>query len=220
MKLSEFLKKVEWLKSNHPYGGACIRINSENTIYIDPANLSEENTEKKADIILLTHSHEDHFSVETLEKLVKSTTIIVCPTDCEESLIHKDFDFNIYIAKLHEKIKLNRVKIEVVPAYSSTAHPDSAGWVGYIIELNGIRIYHSGDSGLTPEVNALKNIDIAFITVREPYMMSPKEVVQAAEAFKPHILIPIHWIEEERDDIEYILKNAPESTKVLMLEMV
>ena len=220
MKLSEFLKKVEWLKSSHPYGGACIRINSEKTIYIDPANLSEESTKKKADLILLTHSHDDHFSIETLEKLVKPTTIIVCPTDCEESLIHEHFEFNIYVIKPSERIKLNRVKIDAVPAYSSSAHPNSAGWVGYVIELNGFRIYHSGDSGLTPEMSSLKNIDIAFVTVREPYMMSPKEVIQSINEFKPKIIIPIHWIEEEKKDIDYIIKNAPESTKVIILELI
>ena len=63
MKLSEFLKKIEWLKSSHPYGSACIRINSEKTIYFDPANIPEESMKKKADLILLTHSHDDHFSI-------------------------------------------------------------------------------------------------------------------------------------------------------------
>lgn len=219
MKLLEFLKKVEWLKSSHPYGSACIRINSEKTIYIDPANLSEENWKKKADFILLTHSHDDHFSIETLENIVKPTTIIVCPSDCEESLINEHFEFNIYVIKPSERVKLNRVKIEAIPAYSTSAHPNSAGWVGYVIELNGFRIYHSGDSGFTPEMSALKNIDIAFITVREPYMMSPKEVIQSINVFKPKIIIPIHWIEEEKEDIDYIIKNAPESTKAIILEL-
>ncbi len=220
MKLSEFLKKIEWLKSSHPYGSACIRINSEKTIYIDPANLSEESTKKKADLILLTHSHDDHFSIETLEKLVKPTTIIVCPTDCEESLLHEHFDFNIYVIKPCESIKLSRVKIEAIPAYSSSAHPSSAGWVGYVIELKEFRIYHSGDSGFTPEMSLLTNIDIAFVTVREPYMMSSEEVVQAIKAFNPQILIPIHWIEEEKENIEFIKKNSPKSTEVIMLEMI
>lgn len=220
MKLSEFLKKVEWLKSSHPYGSACIRINSEKTIYIDPANLSDESTKKKADLILLTHSHDDHFSIETLEKLVKPTTIIVCPFDCEESLINDHFEFNIYVIKPNENLKLNRVKIEAIPAYSSSAHPNSAGWIGYVIDLNGFRIYHSGDSGFTPEMSALTNINLAFVTVREPYMMSPEEVIQAIKAFNPQILIPIHWIEEEKENIEFIKKNSPKSTEVIMFEMI
>ncbi|MFX0038946.1 MAG: MBL fold metallo-hydrolase [Promethearchaeota archaeon] len=218
MHLSEFLKKFEWLETHHPYGSACIRINSEIIIYFDPVNLSEENMKKKADIILLTHSHDDHFSVDTIENLVKPTTIIVCPFDCEEPLLQEHFDFNIYIVKPRDSIKLNQVKIEVVSAYSSSAHPDSEGWVGYIIEINGIRLYHSGDSGLIPEMRTLNDIDIAFVTIREPYMMSPKEVIQAINAFKPKVLIPIHWIEEEKDDINYIKKNSPESIKVVLLE--
>ncbi len=219
MQLSEFLKKIEWLETDHPYGSACVRINSEIVIYFDPVSLSEENMKKKADLILLTHSHEDHFSVETLENLVKPTTIIVCPFDCEEKLLQDHFDFNIYIIKTGETVKLNRVRIKAIPAYSSSAHPNSAGWVGYIIELNDFRIYHSGDSGFIPEMNDLKNIDISFLTVREPYMMSPKEILQAVNTFKPKILIPIHWIKEEKESIDYIIENSPKSTRVIILEM-
>ncbi|MFW9972884.1 MAG: MBL fold metallo-hydrolase, partial [Candidatus Odinarchaeota archaeon] len=164
--------------------------------------------------------HDDHFSVETLENLVKPTTIIVCPSDCEESLIHENFEFNIFIAKPEEKFKLNRVKIEIIPAYSASAHPNSAGWVGYIIELNDLRIYHSGDSGIIPEMNDIQNIDVAFFTVREPYMMSPKDVIKAAEIIKPKILIPIHWIEEEKLDIKYIKEHSPKSTEILILKMI
>ncbi len=218
MHISEFLKKIDWLESEHQYGSACIRINSESIIYFDPVNISEKNMEKKADLILLTHSHDDHFSVETLEKLVKPTTIIVCPVDCEESLLQNHFDFNIYVVKPDETIKLNRIKITTIPAYSSSAHPNSAGWLGYIIELNDFRLYHSGDSGFTPEMKSLKNIDIAFLTIREPYMMSPKEMIQAIESFKPKFSIPIHWIDEEKKDIDYVKENAPESTKVIILE--
>jgi len=218
MQLSDFLKRIEWLESEHPYGSACIRINSELTIYFDPTNLSEENMKKKADLILLTHSHDDHFSIQTLENLVKPTSIIVCPFDCEESLLQEHFDFNIYVIKPGETVKLNRVKIEAIPAYSSSAHPNSAGWVGYVIEINDFQIYHSGDSGFIPEMSGLTNIDIAFFTVREPYMMSPNEVIQAIRALKPKILIPIHWIEEEKENINYIKINSPKSTKVITLE--
>jgi L-ascorbate metabolism protein UlaG (beta-lactamase superfamily) len=217
MQLSEFLKNVDWLETIHPYGSACIRINSEITLYFDPVNLSENNMKKKADLILLTHSHDDHFSVETIENLVKPTTIIICPVDCEESLIQEHFDFNIYVIKAGDIIKLNRVRIEAIPAYSTSAHPNSAGWVGYIIEVNNFRIYHSGDSSFIPEMNQLKNIDIAFLTVREPYMMSPEEVIQAVNAFNPKILVPIHWVEEEKANVEYIKEKVPKSTKPMIL---
>jgi L-ascorbate metabolism protein UlaG (beta-lactamase superfamily) len=218
MQLVEFLEKIEWLESTHPYGSACIRINNMNVIYFDPSHLSEKNMETKADLIMISHSHDDHFSVETLEKLVKPTTIIVCPSDCEEELLQDHFDFNIYVIESGDSVKLHNVKISAFPAYSSSAHPDSAGWLGYVIELNKFKIYFSGDSGFIPEMNNLKNVDIAFVTVREPYMMGSKDVINAINAFKPKILIPIHWIEEEKDDIDYILNNAPESTKVIILE--
>jgi L-ascorbate metabolism protein UlaG (beta-lactamase superfamily) len=220
MQITEFLNKIEWLKSTHPYGSACIRINHKKIIYFDPSFLSEKNLETKADLILITHTHDDHFSVETLKNLVNPNTIIVCPSDCEEELLLNHYDFNIYIIKLGEDIKIHNVKITAFPSYSSTAHPSSVEWLGYIIELENFRIYHSGDSGFIPEMNQLRNIDIALLTVREPYMMSPKEVLQAIDAFKPKILIPIHWIEEEKHDIEYIVKIAPKSTKVIILDMI
>ncbi len=218
MQLAEFLKNIEWLESTHPYGSACIRISNGNVIYFDPSNLSEKNMETKADLILLSHPHDDHFSVKTLEKLVRPTTIIVCPSDCEEELLKEQFDFNIYVIKSGETVKLHNVKISAFPAYSSSAHPAESGWLGYVIKLNNFQIYHSGDSGFIPEMNHLKNVDIAFVTVREPYMMGPKDVINAIDTIKPKIIIPIHWIEEEKEDIDYIINYAPESTKVIILE--
>jgi L-ascorbate metabolism protein UlaG (beta-lactamase superfamily) len=218
LKLSQFLKKIDWLKTDHPNGSACIRISIEITIYIDPVNLSEENMLKKADIILLTHSHDDHFSVETLEKIVKPTTIIVCPSDCEKSLIQEQYEFTIYVVKPGENITLNHTKINAIPAYSTVVHPNSEGWLGYIIEIYDFRLYFSGDSTYIPEMNNLKNIDIAFFNIREPYQMSPKEVIQAIKAFKPNIAIPIHWIEEEKENIDYIIDHSPKSTEILILQ--
>lgn len=218
MQLSELLKKIDWLETHHQYGSACIRINSGITIYFDPVNLSEEDIAHKADLILLTHSHDDHFSVETLEKLVKPTTIIVCPIDCEETLLQDHFDFNLYVVKPGETVKLNQVKIKAIPAYSTSAHPNSEGWMGYVIDINNFRLYHSGDSGFIPEMEDLKNIDIAFLTIREPYMMSPEEIIRAIKSFKPKIAIPIHWIEEEKENIDYIIENSPDSTEILILE--
>jgi L-ascorbate metabolism protein UlaG (beta-lactamase superfamily) len=219
MNISSFLKKIEWLKSNHPYGSACIRINSNQIIYIDPASISENNLQIKADLILLTHSHDDHFSIPTLRCLVKQDTNIICTVDCEEQLEKIFPSIHIYHAKPGMTKTINSIKIEAVPAYSIAGHPRSAGWVGYIIEVSGFRIYHSGDSGLTPEMKQIRNIDIAFLTVRSPYMMSPNELIQALEDINPKLAIPIHWIEAEKEDIDYILQNNPDTHKIEILEM-
>ncbi|MFX1384705.1 MAG: MBL fold metallo-hydrolase [Promethearchaeota archaeon] len=217
MQLTEFIKKIEWLQSTHPYGSACIRIKDENVIYFDPSNLLEKDIKVKADLILISHSHNDHFSVKTIEKLVKPTTIIICPLDCEEDLLHDNHEFNIFLMKPGESTKLHNIRISSIPAYSQSAHPNSAGWLGYVIELHEFRIYHSGDSGFIEEMKNLNNIDLAFLTVREPYMMSPKDVIKAVNSFKPKIIIPIHWVEEEKENINYIKNNVPKSTKVLIL---
>ncbi len=218
MELKKFLEKIEWLESNHPYGGACIRINDETIIYFDPSHLNINDTSLKADLILITHSHDDHFSIKDLKRLVKPTTIIVCPKDCEEDLLQDNYNFNIYVIKSNEVVKLHNIKIKAFPSYSSAAHPNSAGWLGFIIEVHKFKLYHSGDSGFIPEMKELKDIDIAFLTVREPYMMSPKETIKAIEAIKPKIAIPVHWIEEEMENIDYIKENSLSFSQVIILD--
>jgi L-ascorbate metabolism protein UlaG (beta-lactamase superfamily) len=88
------------------------------------------------------------------------------------------------------------------------------GWLGYIITIGGIRIYHSGDTSFIPEMKELENIDIAILTVRNHYMMNGKQVVDAIASFKPKVVIPVHWLPAEESDIRYIQEHAPTGIKV------
>ncbi len=85
-----------------------------------------------------------------------------------------------------------------------------------MLTLGGIRVYHTGDSGFTPEMAALSGIDSLIADVRSPYQMSPKQVVQAAQALKPKLVIPVHWVPRERMGIEYIRDSAPAGIQVLL----
>ncbi|MBY9003062.1 MAG: MBL fold metallo-hydrolase [Candidatus Lokiarchaeota archaeon] len=219
-EIQKFLEKIEWLRSSHPYGGACIRIMDGKTIYVDPSQISPEQMNYKADIILITHSHDDHFSMKTISNLIKSDTIIISPDDVNEKLSENDDKLNVFILKASESKLIGDIKITAIPAYSNSAHPRSSSWIGYIIEIEGHKIYHSGDSGLIEEMKVLNDIDIAFLTIRHPYMMSAKEIVEAVKIIQPKICVPIHWIEEERSEIDYIIKNCPRSTKLCILEMI
>jgi L-ascorbate metabolism protein UlaG (beta-lactamase superfamily) len=207
--VARLLKHVQWLDSPHRYGSACVRITSKKVIYVDPANLSDEQARKKADVILITHSHDDHFTLPTLEKLRKPETKIVTVRDCAQHLLAGWQ--GVTVVAPGEKISVEGIGIEAVPAYNlaSAAHPKSAGWVGFVLTIDGVRLYHSGDTSLTPEVAALRGIDIAILAVRNPYMMSQEEIVQAASVMQPKVVIPVEWLPSESEEIVYIREHMP-----------
>jgi L-ascorbate metabolism protein UlaG (beta-lactamase superfamily) len=218
--MKEIKKKIKWLKSNHAYGSACVRIIHDKVIYIDPSNLSSEQTSVKADLILVTHSHDDHFSIKTLRDLQKESTTIITPADCHEELIKSSSNFKLLKLLPGDKTALDGMTIEAVPAYNleSSAHPRSKGWVGYILTIEGVQIYHSGDTSFIPEMKNLTDIDIAIVTVRDHYMMNGKQVVDAITSFRPKVVIPVHWLQPEEPDIQYIQEHAPSGIEVLILE--
>jgi L-ascorbate metabolism protein UlaG (beta-lactamase superfamily) len=218
--VEEIQKKIQWLKSSHAYGSACVRITHGKVIYIDPSFLSSEQTRIKADLILVTHSHDDHFSIKTLQDLSKESTTIVTPKDCHDELIKASPGFKLITLSPGENTTVDDVTIEAVPAYNleSSAHPRSKDWLGYIISIEEVRIYHSGDTSFIPEMKELNNIDIAIVTVRNQYMMNGKQVVDAIATFRPRVVIPVHWLPPEEADIRYIKEHAPSGIKILILE--
>ena len=218
--VADLQKKIEWLKSSHAYGSACVRITHDKVIYIDPSCLSREQTKIKADLILITHSHDDHFSLNTLQDLNTESTTIVTVKDCHDELIRTNKGFKVRMISPGDKTNVDDIVIEAVPAYNlkSTAHPRSEGWAGYIITIGGVRVYHSGDTSFIPEMKELNNIDIALLTVRDHYMMNGKQVVDAITALKPKVVIPVHWLESEKSEIQYIKENAPLGIKVVLLK--
>ena len=228
-EVSDIKNKIEWLKSSHAYGSACVRIANDKVIYIDPSHLSIEQTGIKADLILVTHSHDDHFSISTIQELCKESTTIVTSKDCHNKLIEASPGFKsktlspgfkVKALAPGENVTIDDVTIEAVPAYNleSSAHPRSNGWVGYIVTIGGVRIYHSGDTSFIPEMKELNNIDIAILTVRDHYMMNGKQVVDAISTFRPKVVIPVHWLPPEEADILYIKEHAPSGIKILILE--
>ncbi len=177
--------KLDWL------GHASVRINSDKIIYIDPYQIKGE---VKADLILITHGHYDHCSIEDIQKIAKPTTIIVATTDCSSKFSGKVEVADVKLIESGQSINVIGVKIESVPAYNPKKqfHPKSNAWVGYIIEIKGKRIYHAGDTDLIPEMKKIK-ADIALLPIGGKYTMSPEEAAEAANIIKPEIAIPIHF---------------------------
>ncbi len=172
---------------------ACVRVRGSKTIYFDPYNID---TDVKADIILITHEHYDHCSPEDIEKIIKEDTIIIASHQCKEKL--KQFEGRvkeIRFLKPFEKTNVDNVEIEGFPAYNVNKpfHPKEDEKLGYVVTLDGKRLYHAGDTDVIPEMNGLENIDIAFLPVSGTYVMTAEEAVEAAKMIRPKVAIPIHY---------------------------
>ncbi|HNV68252.1 MAG TPA: MBL fold metallo-hydrolase, partial [Candidatus Ozemobacteraceae bacterium] len=176
--LKEFARKhLTWL------GHDSFLIHAGKTIYIDPYQITDA---KPADIVLITHEHFDHCSPEDIAKIQHDKTVVVAPEDCLGKLTG-----NVRSIKPGMKIEIHGIEIEAVPAYNvgKKFHPRLNAWVGYILTLEGIRLYHAGDTDFVPEMKTLRT-DIAMLPVSGTYVMTAEEAVQAALAMRPKLAIP------------------------------
>lgn len=180
------LSKDQVLRDVHWLGHASFRLTGERVVYIDPWQLKGEG---KADIILVTHAHADHCSPADVAKIRGPETVVLAPADCVARL-----GGEVRVVKPGDRLTVQGVAIEVVPAYNiaKSNHPKQSGWVGYIVTLNGVRIYHAGDTERIPEMEGLK-ADVALLPVDGKYTMTAAEAAGAADAITPQVAVPIHW---------------------------
>jgi L-ascorbate metabolism protein UlaG (beta-lactamase superfamily) len=173
---------------------ASFLIEDEKVIYIDPFSIPDKLAETlpKADIILITHDHTDHFSPEDIKKIIKASTSVV--------------SIEVVVDELPEEVKISHVvapgdtltvqgvPIEAVPAYNidKKFHPRDKGYVGFLVHLDGRTIYHAGDTDLIPEMKSLK-VDVALLPAGGRFTMDEKEAAEAANLIKPGIAVPMHW---------------------------
>ena len=193
----------------------------EKVIHVDPwSRLADYSTLPKADIILVTHEHSDHLDPTAVDQLRKPDTTVICTEICSQKLK------GAVVMKNGDTRTAMGLKILAVPAYNivhkrdngSPFHPKGAG-NGYIITFGDKRVYVAADTENTPEMKALRNIDIAFLPMNLPYTMTPGMVADAARAFKPKILYPYHYgdtdtsklveLLKEDKDIEVRIRNMP-----------
>ena len=170
-----------------------IEISKEKVIYIDPFKIDKDYND--ADIIFITHDHYDHYSEEDIDKVKKGDTVIVAPEELLTKLLKKGFSQNYIITvDSEEKNMIEGIKFETVPAYNTNKqfHPKANGWVGYIIEIKGVRYYIAGDTDITEENKKVK-CDVAFVPVGGTYTMDFKEAAYFINEIKPQIAIPVHY---------------------------
>ena len=170
-----------------------IRFNKGKIIYVDPFHLKKEY--KDADIILITHSHYDHFSKEDIEKVKKDDTKIYITKDLLEETKSIGFiEDNIVIVNPNEIYYEDDIEINTIRAYNINKqfHPKENNWVGYILKIQGFTYYIAGDTDITEE-NRKVNCDVAFVPVGGTYTMTANEAAVLVNEIKPKIAVPVHY---------------------------
>jgi len=209
--------KLTWL------GHDGFRIEDGQVIYIDPFEIKEG---VKADLVLVSHEHDDHCSIGDLKKIVTSNTVVVAHSQSKNEL-SKLHVKDLKIIKPGDKVTLGNVTVEAVPAYNTNKfrepgkvfHPKEDGKLGFIVTVKGVRIYHAAD---TDHINEMKGMapDIALLPVSGTYVMTAKEAAEAAGSIKPKVAIPMHYaaIVGSVKDAEEFKKLAKCEVKILQKE--
>ncbi|MCB2149338.1 MAG: MBL fold metallo-hydrolase [Deltaproteobacteria bacterium] len=183
---TNLLDRIKWL------GHDGFEIGTDGvTLMIDPFQVGEG---RQADIILVTHPHFDHCSVDDIARIRKPSTVIVTEPESAEKLSAANLSGDIRIVKPGDSLTVSGILIEAVAAYNMDKHfhPKEKNWLGFIITIGGVRVYHAGDTDLIPEMNGL-SADIALLPVSGTYVMTAGEAVAAARRIKPKTAMPMHY---------------------------
>jgi L-ascorbate metabolism protein UlaG (beta-lactamase superfamily) len=183
-----------------PLNHATLQITFGKTVIdVDPVPQATYTGLAAPTIVLVTDIHGDHLDPATINKRKKATTTIVAPQAAVAQLTAAQIANPVVMAN-GDKKTVGGIEIEAVPMYNLTRgqapgqfYHDKGRGNGYILTLGGKRIYIAGDTEGTPEMKALKNIDVAFIPMNLPYTMPPLEAAEAVKAFKPKIVYPYHY---------------------------
>ena len=162
-------------------------------IYFDPYKI--EGNLNDADYIFITHSHYDHYSEDDIKKVMKNDTKFVVTSDLESKVKALGvLEDNVLVVYPNEEHKIDYISFETIPAYNidKTYHKKSYNWVGYVIDLDGVKYYDVGDSDVTDE---FKNVscDVIFVPVGGTYTMTDSEAARAVNEMKPKYAVPVHY---------------------------
>lgn len=179
--LTEVLDNIVWLG----HDGFMIK-GKDKVVVIDPYQVGSA---ASADILLITHPHYDHCSPEDIAKFQTEATVIV--TEPESA---KQLSGDVRTMSPGDAIEVAGIKIEAVPSYNTNKkfHPKNKNWLGFIITIDGIRVYHAGDTDLIDEM-AKFAVDIALLPVSGTYVMTAPEAIEAAKRIKPQVAVPMHY---------------------------
>jgi L-ascorbate metabolism protein UlaG (beta-lactamase superfamily) len=201
------------------HGSLMFRIN-DYVIHIDPVKSSGiYDNLPKTDLILVTHEHYDHLDIDLVKYLRKEETLMFCSGSCIAKVPWAQ------VLKPGDIKTAGDITIEAVNAYNivnerakgQPFHPKGIG-NGYIINIGDKKFYIAGDTENTPEMKALKGINVAFLPMNLPYTMTPEMVADAAKSFKPEILYPYHFGDTNTDEIIRLLKGTNIEVRIRKLQ--
>jgi L-ascorbate metabolism protein UlaG (beta-lactamase superfamily) len=155
-------------------------------VYVDPYLLPS--APAKADVVVMTHEHADHCAAENAGRLMKDSTVVVTTPACARRC-----PGDVRSAKPGDVVEVGEIKVEAVEAYNRAKpfHPRGLGF-GAVIEMQGVRVYHAGDTDFIPEMAELE-VDVALLPIGGYYTMDEREAAEAALAIKPKLAIPMHY---------------------------
>ena len=162
-------------------------------IFIDPFLVSDK-IKERADLVLITHAHFDHCSKADIGRVMKKDGKIIAAPGCLSQSEYK----NLTVAEPGFSTDFNGIKIEAAPAYNVKSerlqfHPKSNRWVGYVVDVEGMRIYHAGDTDFVPEMKNMKKVYAALLPMGGTYCMDASEAIEAAKAIRPKFFVPMHY---------------------------
>ena len=163
MSLNEVVENITWLG----HDGVLIKGDGK-VIVVDPFQIREC---EPADLVLISHDHYDHCSPDDVKKVQKDETVIVTEKDSAKKLTG-----NIEVVQPGDKVTASGIVVEAIPAYNMNKnfHPKANGWLGFVVTVDGVRIYHAGDTDLVPEMDSLE-VDVALLPVSGTYVMTAEE---------------------------------------------
>ena len=190
-------------------------------IYVDPVGEFDWQSQPKADIVLVTHSHYDHLELSTIEQLQTPQTIVVCDKSSADAFEHDC----ITMLPGATSQPVDGVTVKAVAAYNISEghtdfHPQSREDCGYLITLGGTTIYVAGDTEDNDDVLALEGVDVAFLPVNQPYTMTVSQAVRVVKALKPQIFYPYHYGQvDEVTDLEALKAAVADITDIRIFPM-
>jgi len=210
------LGALDWL------GHAGFRLSTgRHTVYIDPYRTPEG---PPADVICITHGHFDHYSPADVERLRHDRTLVVAPPAVAERIRGRV----VSIAPgevIEPEDAVRGLAIGAVAAYNTSKrdsegrlyHPREAGGVGFVLNVRGERLYHSGDTDVVPEMDDVAGVDVALLAVSGKYVMTAGEAAEAARRIQPGVAVPMHWGEPlgSAEEARAFARQAPGHVAVL-----
>ena len=177
-------------------------------VYVDPTAEGNYKGLPKADLILITNDQPDHFDMASISRVSRKTTATIAPAGLAQRLTHCTPLSN------GETVRMGELIIEAQPAYQTSASEKKGQGNGYVLTYPGFRVYISGDTGFFPEMKAIKNIDVAFLSMGTPDTMTLEDAAKAEQAIMPKFLYPYHFRDTSPDEIRKQLSVARVEVRV------